>query len=238
MKLDILAIGAHPDDVELAASGSILKHIELGKSVGIVDLTQGELGTRGSATLRKQESENARVILGVSVRENLKMADGFFEENEVALIKVIEQIRRFKPEMVWCNAIKDRHPDHGRGSYLISRACFLSGLVKVETSFDGVKQEPWRPKVVYHFIQDQYINPDFIVDVSDYWEKKMESILAYSSQFYNPNSDEPESPISGKEFLMTVEGRARDYGRLIGAEYGEGFTVERSIGVNNMFDLV
>lgn len=237
MKLDILALGAHPDDVELAASGSILKHIELGKKIGIVDLTQGELGTRGSAEIRKQESDRASKILGVSERVNLKLADGFFEENEASLLKVIEQIRRFQPEMVWCNAIDDRHPDHSRGSKLVSRACFLSGLVKVETTFEGQKQLPWRPKSVYHYIQDYYLKPDFIIDVSDYWEQRMKSVLAYSSQFFNPNSNEPKSPISSEEFLKTIEGRARDYGRLVGAEFGEGFTVEKPIKVNSMFDL-
>ncbi|MBD78334.1 MAG: bacillithiol biosynthesis deacetylase BshB1 [Crocinitomicaceae bacterium] len=238
MKLDILAFGAHPDDVELGASGSILSHIKQGKSVGVVDLTQGELGTRGSAAIRKQESEKASKILGLSSRTNLGLADGFFEESEESLLKAIEQIRRHKPEVVWCNAVEDRHPDHGRGSKLVSRACFLSGLVKIETKIDGQTQEPWRPKAVYHYIQDYYIKPDFIVDVSEHWEKRMEAVLAYSSQFYNPNSDEPESQISSKEFLKTIKGRARAFGRLIGTEYGEGFTLERPMGIQNMFDFI
>jgi len=237
MKLDILAFGAHPDDVELAASGSVLKHIELGKSVGIIDLTQGELGTRGSAAIRKQESDKASKVLGIIARANLKLADGFFEENEESLLKIIEQIRRFKPEMIWCNAKNDRHPDHGRGSQLVSRACFLSGLVKIKTSFEGEDQTPWRPKTIYHYIQDFYIQPDFIIDVSEHWERRMESVMAYSSQFYDPNSTEPKSPISSQEFLKTIEGRARDLGRLIGVEFGEGFTVEKPIGVKNMFDI-
>lgn len=238
MKLNILAFGAHPDDVELGASGTILKQIALGNTVGIVDLTQGELGTRGSAELRAKESEKARQILGVAARVNLKMADGFFEINEKNLKLIIEQIRRFKPDIVLANAIEDRHPDHGRGSELVSRACFLAGLIKVETNFEGTPQEAWRPKRVFHYIQDRYIKPDFVVDVSDFWEQRMKSVLAYSSQFYDPNSNEPESPISGQTFLKKLEGRARDYGRSINAEFAEGFTSESTIGVEGLEDLI
>ena len=238
MKLDILAFGAHPDDVELGCSGTIAKEISLGKKVGIIDLTRGELGTRGSVAIRNSESEKATQLLGVSVRENLDMRDGFFVNDEAHQLKIIEMIRKYQPEIVLCNAIQDRHIDHGKGSKLVSDACFLSGLRKIETKVNGVLQQVWRPKVVYHYIQWENLQPDFVVDISGFIDIKMESILAYSSQFYDPNSDEPESPISSKNFLESVKYRAQDLGRIIGVPHGEGFTVERYLAVNSLSDLI
>jgi N-acetylglucosamine malate deacetylase 1 len=238
MKLDIVAFGAHPDDVELGCSGTLAKEISLGKKVGIIDLTRGELGTRGSVEIRNNESEKASKILGVSVRENLDMRDGFFVNDEAHQMKVIQMIRKYQPEIVLCNAIDDRHIDHGKGSKLVSDACFLSGLRKIETSFNGENQTAWRPKVVYHYIQWKNLEPDFVVDISGFMEIKMQSILAYSSQFYDPNSKEPESPISSKNFLDSVKYRAQDLGRIIGSEFAEGFTVERYLAVNSLGDLV
>lgn len=237
MKLDILAIGIHPDDVELSCAGTILKHIEQGKTVGILDLSLGELGTRGNAQLRTQEATKAAQILGVSVREQLDMADGFFENNETNQRKIIEVIRKYLPEIVLCNAINDRHPDHGRASKLTSDACFYSGLIKIETLQNGVKQNPWRPKALYHYIQDQFIKPDFVIDITKYNDKKMESIMAYSSQFYDPNSKEPQTPISSKNFMEYINAKASVFGRAINVDYAEGFTVDRYIGVNSLFDL-
>ncbi|HEY4616817.1 MAG TPA: bacillithiol biosynthesis deacetylase BshB1 [Flavobacterium sp.] len=238
MKLDILAFGAHPDDVELGCSGTILKEISLGKTVGIVDLTRGELGTRGSATIRDQEANAAAKILGVSVRENLEMRDGFFVNDEKHQIEIIKMIRKYQPEIVLCNAIDDRHIDHGKGSKLVSDSCFLSGLMKVETELEGEKQQAWRPKLVYHYIQWKNIVPDFVVDITGFTEKKTESILAYGSQFYDANSKEPESPISSKNFLESLNYRSRDLGRLTGVEHAEGFTVERYLAVNSLADLI
>ncbi len=238
MKLDILAFGAHPDDVELAASGTILKHISKGYKVGIVDLTLGELGTKGTAVTRMKEAHAAAKILKLEVRENLQLADGFFEINEASLLKVIHQIRKYQPEIVLCNAVSDRHPDHGRGGDLVSRACFLSGLVKVGTQKnDGSLQEPWRPKVVYRYVQDNWITPDFVVGIDEFYETKMEAIMAYKTQFYNPEDKGPVTPISSPEFLEYLKGRAANFGRIIGARFGEGFTVERGLGVENLFDL-
>jgi len=237
MKLDILAFGAHPDDVELGCSGTIAKEISLGKKVGIIDLTRGELGTRGSVAIRNAESKKATQILGVAVRENLDMRDGFFINDEAHQLKIIEMIRKYQPEIVLCNAIQDRHIDHGKGSKLVSDACFLSGLRKIETSLNGESQQAWRPKVVYHYIQWENLQPDFVVDISGFIDVKMESILAYSSQFYDPNSKEPESPISSKNFLDSVKYRALDLGRIIGVAHGEGFTVERYLAVNSLSDL-
>ena len=237
MKLDIVAFGAHPDDVELGCAGTILKEISLGKKVGIVDLTRGELGTRGSAAIRHQEATAAAEILGVTVRENLDMRDGFFTNDEQHQLAVIKMIRKYKPEIVLCNAIDDRHIDHAKGSKLVSDACFLSGLVRIETDIDGVKQEAWRPKLVYHYIQWKNVVPDFVVDITGFTDKKTESILAYGSQFYDPNSKEPESPISSKNFLESLNYRSRDLGRLAGVEHAEGFTVERYLAVNSLGDL-
>jgi bacillithiol biosynthesis deacetylase BshB1 len=238
MKLDILAFGAHPDDVELGCSGTIAKEISLGKKVGIIDLTRGELGTRGSVEIRNNESEVAAKILGVSIRENLDMRDGFFLNDEIHQLKIIEIIRKYKPEIVLCNAIDDRHIDHAKGSNLVSDACFLSGLVKIETSIDGIQQTAWRPKLVYHYIQWKNIEPDFVVDITGFIDKKEASILAYGSQFYNPNSKEPETPIATKNFLESIHNRSRELGRLIGTEYAEGFTVERYLAVNSLGDLI
>ncbi|MBQ0907958.1 bacillithiol biosynthesis deacetylase BshB1 [Flavobacterium sp. F-328] len=237
MKLDILAFGAHPDDVELGCAGTILKEISLGKKVGIVDLTRGELGTRGTAETRDQEASAAAAILGVSVRENLQMSDGFFVNDEKHQREIIKMIRKYQPEIVLCNAIDDRHIDHAKGSKLVSDACFLSGLIKIETELDGQKQLAWRPKVVYHYLQWKNIEPDFVVDITGFNEQKIASILAYRTQFYDPESDEPESPITSKNFLESLSYRSRDLGRLTGVEYAEGFTVERYLAVNSLGDL-
>jgi bacillithiol biosynthesis deacetylase BshB1 len=237
MKLDILAIGAHPDDIELSCGGTILKHISLGKKCGILDLTQGELGTRGTAEIRIIEAANAAKILGVSVRDNLKMADGFFINDKQHQLEIIKKIRQYQPEIILCNAVHDRHPDHARAARLVSEACFYSGLIKVETEFNGNTQKAWRPKAVYHYIQDRQLKPDFAVDVTAFVDKKMEAIQAFKSQFYNPNSKEPESPISVKNFLDLQKAKMIVFGRDIGVDYAEGFTVERTIGVDNLFDI-
>lgn len=237
MKLDILAFGAHPDDVELGCGATIAKEISLGKKVGIVDLTRGELGTRGSAEIRDKEAAKSAEILGVEVRENLGFRDGFFVNDEAHQLEIIKMIRKYRPEIVLCNAIDDRHIDHGKGSKLVSDACFLSGLRRIETQLNGIEQEEWRPKLVYHYIQWKNITPDFVVDVSGFMDKKIASVMAYSSQFYNPNSDEPISPIATKNFTESIEYRAKDLGRLIFADYAEGFTVERYVAVNSLADL-
>ncbi|MDX6187916.1 bacillithiol biosynthesis deacetylase BshB1 [Flavobacterium sp. Fl-318] len=238
MKLDILAFGAHPDDVELGCAGTILKEVSLGKKVGVVDLTRGELGTRGTAEIRDQEAAAAAKILGVVVRENLAMRDGFFTNDENHQLEVIKMIRKYKPEIVLCNAIDDRHIDHGKGSKLVSEACFLSGLVKIKTLIDGVSQEAWRPKVVYHYIQWKNIEPDFVVDITGFEEKKIEAILAYKTQFYDADSEEPATPITSKNFLESLNYRAQDLGRLVGKDFAEGFTVERCLAVNSLEDLL
>jgi bacillithiol biosynthesis deacetylase BshB1 len=238
MKLDILAFGAHPDDVELGCAATIAKEVSLGKKVGIVDLTQGELGTRGSAELRKVEATKAAEILGVSVRENLGFADGFFVNDKEHQLAIIRMIRKYQPEIVLCNAIDDRHIDHPKGSNLVSDACFLSGLQKIETEIGGELQEKWRPKLVYHYIQWKSIEPDFVVDVSGFMEKKIAAVMAYSSQFYDPTSKEPQTPITSKNFTDSVEYRARDLGRLIHVDHAEGFTVERYVGVNSLDKLI
>lgn len=240
MKLDILAFGAHPDDVELGSGATIAKEVANGKKVGIVDLTRGELGTRGSAEIRDLEAAAAAKILGVVARENLEFADGFFVNDKEHQLAIIRMIRKYRPEIVLCNAIDDRHIDHGKGSKLVSDACFLSGLIKIDTKLDGDDQwqNPWRPKIVYHYIQWKNIEPDVVVDVTGYIDKKTEAIMAYSSQFYDPKSKEPETPISSKNFTDSVNYRARDLGRLIGVEYGEGFTTERFPAVNNLTDLI
>jgi len=238
MKLDILAFGAHPDDVELGCGGTLAKEIALGKKVGIVDLTRGELGTRGSAEIRDQEAAAAAAILGVSVRENLNMRDGFFVNDEEHQLAVIRMLRKYRPEIVLCNAIDDRHIDHAKGSKLVSDACFLSGLKKIETEYNGEKQEQFRPKVVYHYIQWKNIKPDFVVDVSGYNDKKVQAILAYGSQFYDPNSSEPETPIATKNFLESLNYRSQDLGRLIGTDFAEGFTAERHLAVNSLENLM
>ena len=238
MQLDILAIGAHPDDVELGCSATLAKELSLGKKVGILDLTRGELGTRGSAEIRDKEANNAAEILKVKVRENLAFADAFFANDKAHQLEVIKIIRKYRPKIVLCNAIDDRHIDHGKGSKLVSDACFLSGLRKIETELDGKLQEAWRPQHVYHYIQWKNIEPDFVVDVTGFIDKKIEAIKAYKSQFYNPDSNEPISPIATKNFLESVEYRAKDFGRLIGTDYGEGFTSERFVAVDKLGDLI
>jgi bacillithiol biosynthesis deacetylase BshB1 len=238
MKLDILAIGAHPDDVELSCGATLAKEVANGKKVGVLDLTRGELGTRGSAEMRDEEATAAGKILGLSVRENLRLADGFFRNDRESQIKIIEVLRKYQPDIVFCNAISDRHIDHGRGSTLVSHACFLSGLLKIETEMNGAKQEKWRPKHVYHYIQWENIKPDFVVDVSGFMEKKKEAVLAYKSQFYDEKNEEWNTPISSMNFKESVDYRARDLGRLVGTEYGEGFTAERFPAVNSIFDLI
>ena len=237
MKLDILAFGAHPDDVELGCSGTIAKEVSLGKKVGIVDLTRGELGTRGSKEIRDQEAMAAATILGVQIRENLNFRDGFFINDEQHQFEIIKKIRKYQPEIVLCNAIDDRHIDHGKGSKLVSDACFLSGLTKIETELDGKKQEAWRPKLVYHYIQWKNLEPDFVVDITGFIDQKMQSVMAYGSQFFDPNSDEPETPITSKNFLDSIKYRAQDLGRLVNVEFAEGFTVERYLTVNSLSDL-
>ncbi|QTD38243.1 bacillithiol biosynthesis deacetylase BshB1 [Polaribacter batillariae] len=238
MKLDILAFGAHPDDVELGCGATVAKEVFLGKKVGIVDLTRGELGTRGSAEIRDVEAKNSAKILGVSVRENLAFADGFFTNDTKHQLEIIKMIRKYQPEIVLCNAIDDRHIDHGKGSKLVSDACFLSGLIKIETELEGKKQEKWRPKQVYHYIQWKNIEPDFVVDVTGFIDKKTASVLAYKTQFYNPSSNEPETPISSKNFIDSINYRARDLGRLIGVEFAEGFTAERYVAVESLDKLI
>lgn len=234
MKLDILAFGAHPDDVELGCGATIAKEISLGKKVGIVDLTKGELGTRGSADLRAIEAKNAAEILGISVRENLGFDDGFFENNKKNQLAIIKIIRKYKPKIVLCNAIEDRHIDHGKASKLVADACFLSGLLKIETIENGEVQEKWRPANVYHYIQWKDLQPDFVVDVTGFIDLKTKAVLAYSSQFFNPNNTEPETPITSKNFIDSVHYRARDLGRLIGVSHAEGFTTERYVAVKNL----
>lgn len=238
MKVDILAIGVHPDDVELSCSGTILKHIAAGKKVGILDLTRGELGTRGNAKLRTAESKKAAKILGVTFRDQMDMADGFFTNDEKHQRQLIEKIRLYRPEIILCNAISDRHPDHSRAAKLVADAAFYSGLVKIETKIKNKKQECWRPLAVYHYIQDIFRNADFVIDITDFMEKKMKAIKAFESQFYNPSSKEPVTPISSPEFLESVKYKNGLYGRAIGVKYAEGFNVNRYPGVNSLFDLL
>lgn len=237
-RLDILVFAAHPDDAELGCSGTIASHISKGKKVGIVDLTQGEMGTRGTPEIRLQESANASRILKLSARENLGFKDVYFEDDEFHQMKIIKMIRKYQPEIILANAISDRHPDHGKGSNLVTHACFMSGLRKIETTYEGEIQAPWRPKAVYHYIQNNYIEPDFVVDITPFWEIKIKSIQAFKSQFHDPNSQEPNSFISDPDFLPFIESRAREYGHKIMVKYGEGFTTERIPGVVDLFDLI
>ncbi|MGY5353745.1 bacillithiol biosynthesis deacetylase BshB1 [Wenyingzhuangia sp. IMCC45467] len=236
-KLDILAIGAHPDDVELGCGATIAKEVAEGKLVGILDLTKGELGTRGTPKIRAMEAEAAAGILGVMVRENLGLPDGFLENTKEYQLKIVEIIRKYQPDIVLCNAIDDRHPDHAKASKLTSDACFLSGLRAIKTNVGSGEQEAWRPKSVFHYIQWKNIEPDFVVDVSDYIDVKENAIKAFKSQFYDPNSNEPESPITSKNFIDSVLYRSRDLGRLTGVEYAEGFTTERYVTVKNLSDI-
>lgn len=238
MKLDILAFGAHPDDVELGCGGTLAKEIALGKKVGIVDLTRGELGTRGTAEIRDKEAQKAAAVLGVAVRENLQLADGFFSNDKESQLAVIKMIRKYQPDVVLCNAVNDRHIDHGKGSKLVSDACFLSGLIKITTNLEGHSQQAWRPKQVYHYIQWLPIVPDFVVDISGYMEQKTAAIMAYDSQFYKPETNEPITPIATQNFLESIKYRAQDLGRLIGTDFAEGFTTERCLAVSSLDDLI
>jgi bacillithiol biosynthesis deacetylase BshB1 len=234
---DILAFGAHPDDVELAAAGTLIHHIKMGAKVSIVDLTAGEMGTRGDAETRAAEAALSRKIMGVQNRMNLHLRDGFFENDEASLLKVVAAIRHFCPRVILANAVADRHPDHGRAAALVERACFLSGLPKVITHFEGAEQTAWRPSSVYHYIQDRYIKPDLVVDITDSFSQKMEAIRAFSSQFYKAGDLGPQTPISSAAFLQFIEARAREFGRSIGVEFGEGFTVERPLGITNLMNI-
>lgn len=241
MKIDILAIGAHPDDVELSASGTLLHHISLGKKIGLLDLTRGELGSRGSAALRDVEAAESAGKMGAIFRRNLRMADGFFQYDQESLLRIIEIIRWCQPEIVLANAPEDRHPDHGRAAKLTTDACFYSGLLKIKTEFEGEAQQHWRPKAVYHYIQDIDLKPDFVVDITPFIEKKMELVLTFRSQFYLPELEEfksePKTPISGKDFFEFLKSKNRAFGRPIGAEFAEGFIAHRTPGVGNFFDL-
>lgn len=238
MKCDILAIGAHPDDVELGCAGTIVKLISEGKKVGIIDLTEGELGTRGTRETRYSEASDAAKIMGISHRENLKLKDGFLNNSEEYQLKIVEKIRKYKPEIVLANAIDDRHPDHAKAAKLISDACFLAGLRKIETYENNELQDVWRPKHIFHYIQWKNLEPDFVIDISDFMDKKIEACLAYKTQFYDPNSTEPVTPITTKDFLESLTYRAQDLGRLSGVQYAEGFTTEKLIALKNFDGII
>ncbi|QNE39325.1 bacillithiol biosynthesis deacetylase BshB1 [Hymenobacter sp. NBH84] len=239
MKLDILAIAAHPDDVEMSCAGTLLAATAVGKKIGVVDLTRGELGTRGTPETRAAEAAEASQILGLSVRENLGLPDGFFRNDREHQLPIIAALRRHRPDVVLCNAITDRHPDHGRAAQLITDACFLAGLRMIETLDEaGQPQAAWRPVHVYHFIQDRPIVPDFVVDITPHWEKKWASILAYKTQFFNPDLDAPSTYLSSLEFSKFMEARAREFGHMIGVEFGEGFTKQQTLGVRELGDLI
>ncbi|WP_199117362.1 bacillithiol biosynthesis deacetylase BshB1 [Pedobacter sp. ASV28] len=237
MKLDLLVLAVHPDDAELGCSGTIIKHIAQGKKVGIVDFTRGELGTRGTTETRAEESRNASKIMGIHTRENIGIRDGFFKNDEAHQLEVVKMIRKYQPEIVLTNALYDRHPDHGRASELANDAIFLSGLRKVETLSEGVSQQPWRPRLVLQYIQDTYIKPDIIVDISEQMDQKIEAIRAFKTQFDSPDENEPQTYISTPAFLQSVIARAREMGKNIGATYGEGFTSRKLLGVESLFDL-
>ena len=238
MKLDILAIGAHPDDVELGCSGTLIKEIKRGKQIGIVDLTQGELGTRGTVETRYKEAADAAKIIGATVRENLKMRDGFLTNDEAHQLQLIQILRKYQPEIVIGNVLEDRHPDHGRAGQLIYDACFLSGLQKIKTKDDsGGEQEKWRPKYLLHYIQDRFYEPDVIIDITDEWEQRLDSIKAYTTQF-NAGNEGPQTYISSPEFLESIIARARLLGKRIGVQFAEGFLSKKSIGINNLDALV
>jgi bacillithiol biosynthesis deacetylase BshB1 len=241
MKLDLLAIGVHPDDVELSCSGTVINEVKRGKKAGILDLTQGELGTRGTIETRYAEAATAAKIMGVQVRENLKMRDGFFRNDEEHQLQLIQAIRTYQPEVVLANALDDRHPDHGRAGHLISTACFLAGLAKIETKDrSGKPQQRWRPKYVLHYLQDWYHEPDLLIDITDSFEQRMKAIEAYATQFYNPDNgaEGPQTYISTPDFLDSVIGRARMMGKRIGVKYAEGFICEKKIGISNLDALL
>jgi bacillithiol biosynthesis deacetylase BshB1 len=233
MKVDILAFGVHPDDVELGCSGTLIASVAQGKKVAVVDLTRGELGTRGTAETRKKEAANAAKIMGVHARENLEMADGFFENDEINVRKVISVIRKYQPEIVLCNAPEDRHPDHGRSSKLVSDAAFLSGLRKISTHYNNDEQESWRPHYVFHYIQDRYLKPDFLFDISNAYEQKIKAILCYTTQFNTTDTSEPQTYISTPDFLDVIKARALMFGKRIGVKYAEGYLTTKMIGVKN-----
>jgi bacillithiol biosynthesis deacetylase BshB1 len=237
MKLDILVFAVHPDDAELGCSGTILKNIAAGKKVGIIDLTRGELGTRGTAETRDVEAADSAKILGLHARENLGIRDGFFKNDEEHQLQIIRMIRKYQPEIILSNALADRHPDHGRASNLVHDSIFLSGLLKIETTLDGIAQEPWRPRLSLHYIQDMYIKPDIIVDITPFIDKKVASIQAFKTQFYNPDHQEAATYISSPDFFETVLARAREFGKSIGATFGEGFTSHKLLGVDDLFNL-
>ena len=237
-ELDILAFGSHPDDVELGCGGTLAMHASKGYKTGIVDLTQGELGTRGTVQIRKKESEDAAKLLNASIRLNAKFKDGFFLNDKVHQLEIIKIIRRYRPKIVFANAKLDRHPDHGRGSQLVVDASFLSGLEKIQTEFNGKEQKAWRPKAIYHYIQYRNIKPDIIVDISDFYETKMDSVKAHASQFFDATSTESETLISRPEFLEHIKGNALDMGKQIGVRYAEGFTVDRYIGTKDLLTLL
>jgi bacillithiol biosynthesis deacetylase BshB1 len=236
MKLDILAFGVHPDDVELGCAGTLMAAMTEGRQVGIVDLTRGELGTRGNAETRRVEAANAAAIMGIKTRENLGLADGFFQHNEESLRKVVTVIRKYQPLIILANAIEDRHPDHGRSSKLVADAAFLAGLRKIETSSDGKPQEIWKPSYVFHYVQDRFIEPSFVVDITAHMDKKIEAVLAYTTQFFNPNPavDEPQTYISSPQFLETVKARALMLGKRIGVGFAEGFYSDKTVGVKSL----
>ena len=238
MKLDILAIGAHPDDVELSCAGVLIKEQSRGKITGVLDLTRGELGSKGSAEIRDQEAADAAKIMKLSVRENLAFADGFFSNDREHQMEIIKIIRKYRPEIVICNAPQDRHPDHGRGSDLASVSCFLSGLKKIETELDGKQQEHWRPKQVFHYIQWLELEPDIVVDITGFIDQKIDAVQAYKTQFYNPDDTSEDTPISTKNFLNSIKYRSANYGRIIGTDHGEGFIAERYPAVDSLFDLI
>lgn len=242
MKVDILAIGAHPDDVELSCSGTLLRHLAAGKSVGLLDLTRGELGTRGTADIRDREAREAAELMGARFRYNAGLADGFFQHDRESILRIVRVIRECRPEIVLANAVSDRHPDHGRAAKLIADACFFSGLVKIPTYDEqGSPHERWRPRAVYHYVQDHDLRPHFVVDITEHMDRKIELVLAFRSQFYNPEakeySKELSTPISGEDFINFLRAKAATYGREAGFQYGEGFNVGRVPGVSNLFDL-
>lgn len=238
MKVDILAIGAHPDDVELGCGGTIAKLISEGKKIAIIDLTEGELGTRGTNETRAKEAKEASRILGISARENLKMKDGFLENSEEYQLRIVKMIRKYQPDIILCNAIEDRHPDHAKAAKLVSDAAFLSGLIKIKTELEGESQMQWHPKHVFHYIQWKHIEPDFVIDISKFLDKKIEACLAYKTQFYDPSSTEPITPIATKDFLESLTYRAQDLGRLSGVEYAEGFTTEKLLAIRNFDGII
>ncbi len=238
MKVDILAVGAHPDDVELSCGGTLAKMIDEGKTVAILDLTAGEMGTRGTDLTRAQEASDASKILGVSARENLGFPDGFLLNTQEYQLEIVKMIRKYQPEIVIANAIDDRHPDHAKAAKLVSDACFLAGLVKIKTEQNGAEQTQWRPKHIFHYIQWKHIVPDFVIDITDYLPQKLEACMAYKTQFYDPDSAEPVTPIATKDFLESLTYRAQDLGRLSGVDYAEGFTTEKLIALKNFDGII